>query len=112
MNQIQLFNIILQDTFKLKSKPFVVRRGRIMWPGKIPCWGMYSGEMIKNKFRHKIEYYYKTNPKTIFSILAHEYVHAWQMENNLELEHSKQKEFRVWLRYFRRYYGVDIEGIV
>lgn len=112
MNQIQLFKLVLQDIFKLKSKPLVVRRGRIMWPGKIDCWGMYSGEPTRKGFKHKIEYFYKTVPETIFSILAHEYVHAWQMENGLELEHSEQKEFRIWQRYFRRYYQIDIEGII
>lgn len=110
MNKILWFKLILDDIFELKTKPHIVRKGKITWPGNIDCWGMYEGEPTRNgKFRHRIEYYYKTNDETIFSTLAHEYVHAWQMEKGLELEHSEQKEFRDWEDYFLNHFDVKLQ---
>lgn len=109
MHTITLFKLVLDDIFQLKYTPHIVRKSKIMWPGRIDCWGMYYGEIVKNKIKHRIEYYYKTTPEIIFATLAHEYVHAWQNENGLELEHDSQEEFRNWESYFLKHFGVNLQ---
>jgi len=109
MDKILWYRMILGDIFQLKYIPHVVRKSRIIWPGKIPCWGMYYGEYVGKRIHHRIEYNYKTDDKTIFTTLAHEYVHAWQMENGLELEHSEQKQFREWEDYFKTHFDLDLQ---
>lgn len=110
MNKILFFRLILDDIFELKSKPHIVRKRNIIWPGKIDCWGMYYGEPTKgNKFRHRIEYNYRTNDETIFTTLAHEYVHAWQNENGLELDHNKKCRFSEWEDYFLDNFGIKLQ---
>lgn len=70
--------------------------------------GMYYGDEVKGKFKHRIEYDYKTTPENIFTTLAHEYVHAWQMENGFELEHDTP-EFIMWEKHFREYWDIDLQ---
>lgn len=79
-----------------------------MWPGRISCWGMYEGEWVKNKLKHRIEYNYKTTDEIIFATLAHEYVHAYQMEKDEELEHDNST-FIFWEKYFWEYYGIRLQ---
>lgn len=50
--------------------------------------------------------------RQIFATMAHEYVHAWQEENELELAHSGQKQFRIWRDYFKEYYNLDIISMI
>lgn len=112
MDNITLYKLILEGIFNLQNHVWVKPRRNILWPGKIPCWGMYTGEhMGGKKFDHRIEYNPQATEKQIFATLAHEYVHAWQMEMGLELEHEEQEAFRDWEQYFKTHYGVNLQEI-
>ena len=109
MDQIVLFKTILGEVFRLKSPVLLVKRKKITWPGNIDCYGLYTGEELGNgKHKHKIEYYYCTDSETIFTTLAHEYVHAWQMENNMELEHDNPA-WIMWEKHFREWWGIELQ---
>lgn len=108
MDKITLYKIILNDIFNLRSKPHVVRKGKITWPGNIDCMGMYYGDTVKGKPKHRIEYYYKTSDENIFATLCHEYVHALQYENDLELDHDSEC-FKNWENYFETYWGIKLQ---
>lgn len=110
MNKILFFKLVLQDIFKLTGNVHIVRKRNLIWPGKIPCVGMYTGEMdSRGKYQHRIEYDDRTTDENIFGILAHEFVHAWQMENGLELEHDEQPEFVEWEGYFAHHFDVELQ---
>ena len=44
--------------------------------------------------------------------MAHEYVHAWQVENDCELLHDESSKFEYWINYFKVRFELDIVGIV
>ena len=44
--------------------------------------------------------------------MAHEYVHAWQVENDKELLHNESSKFEYWINYFNMRFETDIVGIV
>ena len=109
MDKITLYRMILGDVFQLKYVPHVVRKSRIIWPGNIECMGMYYGETTRgDRIKHRIEYYYKTTDEIIFTTLAHEYVHAWQMERNLDLDHDSP-EFKMWEDYFLNHFDLKLQ---
>jgi len=108
--EMRLFQLILQDEFKLKSRVNFAKTKILRFDGD-SCMGMYEGEsMGKNKFNHKIRIAtseVKTS-EDLFSTLAHEYVHAWQIENDRDLDHDTKSGFTAWRNYFNTNYGVDI----
>jgi len=56
-----------------------------------PCMGMYEGtKFSEKKIAHKIRLSTSEikSDRQLFCTLAHEYVHAWQMENNQDLGHD------------------------
>lgn len=107
---IELFTLILDDIFQLKYTPKVIRKPRLLWNNKHECWGLYYGETNnKGKIKHRIEYQFTHDKERIFTTIAHEYVHAWQNEHGLNLEHSEQKEFRKWKKYFEKHFNVMLE---
>lgn len=110
MDKVLFFRLVLDEVFMLKSKPHVVRKSKIIWPGNIECMGMYYGDKIRDKYKHRIEYYYKTTDENIFATIAHEYVHCWQMENNLELEHDNPS-FIAWENYFRKHFDLELQFV-
>lgn len=107
--QIKLFCLILDDIFELKRKPRVIGKNTLKWEKNGDAWGLYYDEQKKGKFNHRIEYYQRSTPERIFTTIAHEYVHCWQVENNLELSHSEQPEFLKWKKYFKKYFDIAIE---
>lgn len=62
------------------------------------------------------EYYHEivVSPKCNFtnedykSTLAHEFVHAWQHENEIKVDHGP--EFMKWVDYFKANYDLDISS--
>lgn len=108
MHKIALFQLVLNDIFNLKTKPHVVRKGKIIWPGNIDCMGVYYGDTVRGKPKHRIEYFYKTSDENIFATLAHEYVHAWQYENDFELEHD-HPSFKTWESYFKKHFDLELQ---
>ncbi|MFZ9610925.1 MAG: hypothetical protein ACO294_09520 [Methylococcales bacterium] len=107
---IRLFELILQDEFKLKSRINLSKTKVLRFDGD-SCMGMYEGYKISNKkFNHRIRFAtseVKTD-EDLFSTLAHEYVHAWQLENDKELDHDTKSGFTAWRNYFMTNYNSDI----
>jgi hypothetical protein len=109
-DKARLFQLMLQDEFKLKHRVNFAKTKVLRFDGD-SCMGMYEGENISDKkINHKIRVAtseVKTD-KDLFSTLAHEYVHAWQMEHGFDLDHDTASGFTQWRNYFNAYYGIDI----
>ena len=109
-DKTRLFQLILQDTFKLKSRVNFAKTKVLRFDGD-SCMGMYEGEKISPKrYNHKIRIATSEikSDQDLFSTLAHEYVHAWQMENDKDITHDTKSGFTQWRKYFLAYYGVDL----
>ena len=46
----------------------------------------------------------------LFATIVHEYIHAWQSENDLPVDHDSDSQFPDWQKYILESYGVDIQG--
>ena len=109
-DKIRLFQLMLQDEFKLKNRVNFAKTKVLRFDGD-SCMGMYEGDKIsEKKTNHKIRLATSEikSDLDLFSTLAHEYVHAWQMENDQELTHDKNSGFIQWREYFNNAYAVDI----
>lgn len=109
---LRLFEIMLQDILQLKYRPNLRLSRSIKLDGDI-CYGLYEGEYIgRGKYIHTI----RLNKSQIldnvalFATLAHEYVHAWQMENDYEVDH--EDSYIKWCAVFHVDYGVDITNMI
>jgi hypothetical protein len=106
----KLFQLMLQDEFKLKHRVNFAKTKVLRFDGD-SCMGMYEGENISDKkIIHKIRIATSEvkSDLDLFSTLAHEYVHAWQMEHGFDLDHNRESGFTQWRDYFQAYYGIDI----
>ena len=109
-DKTRLFQLILQDEFKLKHRVNFAKNKVIRFDGD-PCMGMYEGtKFSEKKIAHKIRLSTSEikSDKQLFCTLAHEYVHAWQMENNQDLGHDTKSGFTQWRDYFNKNYRVDL----
>jgi predicted metalloprotease with PDZ domain len=107
---MRLFQLILQDELKLKSRVNFRKTKVIRYDGD-SCFGDYRGEsMGRGKFLHRVRFATSEikNDVDLFATMAHEYVHAWQMENDRELDHDTASGFTAWRNYFMTNYGIDI----
>ena len=112
--ELELFEYMLLDIFNLNCKP-VTRFSRQIKYQRDDCYGLYDGEPIsENRFFHKIRISRKLikTSEALFSTMAHEYVHAWQMERGLEVYHDKANKFDYWTNYFQVRFNIDIVGVV
>lgn len=112
--ELELFEYILQDIFNLKCKP-VTRFSRQIKYQRDECYGFYDGEPLsKNRYLHKIRISRKLikTSEGLFSTMAHEYVHAWQMEKGLDVYHDKASKFDYWQNYFSVRFNIDIVGMI
>ena len=109
-DKFRLFQLMLQDEFGLKNRVNFAKTKVLRFDGD-SCMGMYEGEKIsEKKINHKIRVA-TSEVKTdldLFATLAHEYVHAWQMEQDKEITHDSESGFTQWRNYFRAYYDIDI----
>ena len=110
---IRLFENILQDIFKLKSRPHIRVSQEIKFDGD-SCYGLYTGEPYNKRFLHKIRVSRAeiNNNEQLFATMAHEYVHAWQMENNKEVDHEIDSKFEYWVNYFNIRFNINIIGMI
>ena len=109
-DNFRLFQLMLQDEFKLKHRINFAKTKVLRFDGD-SCMGMYIGEKFsEKKINHKIRIATSEMKSNIdlFTTLAHEYVHAWQMENDLNITHDKDSGFTEWREYFKCYYDLDI----
>jgi len=109
-DKLRLFQLILQDEFKLKHRVNFAKTKVLRFDGD-SCMGMYEGiKFSEKKTNHKIRLATSEikSDLDLFSTLAHEYVHAWQMENDNDLGHDTKSGFTQWRNYFNQNYGLDI----
>ena len=109
-DKFRLFQVMLQDEFKLKHRVNFAKAKVLLFDGD-PCMGMYEGEKFsEKKVNHKIRIATGEmgSDLDLFGTLAHEYVHAWQMENDLDIAHDTESRFTEWRDYFIAYYDIDI----
>ena len=109
-DKTRLFQLMLQNEFKLKHRVNFAKTKVLRFDGD-SCMGMYEGEKISpKKYNHKIRLATSEikSDLDLFSTLAHEYVHAWQMEQDKDLGHDTKTGFTQWRKYFNDNYKVDI----
>ena len=108
---IELFCEILQSEFKLKFIP-KIQVEKITY-FSFACFGLYEGRITKKRTKHiiTIDPQHVRSKKQLFATLAHEYVHAWQCEENLAVKHNKKTKFVAWQDYFQVKYNIDIVGM-
>ena len=101
---ITLFVAVLMDCFKLEQTPIITSKKSIVLDGA-DCWGVW----YYSRKQHKIwvSSGKEVTTQKLFTILAHEFVHAWQHENNMPYDHDS-KEFLAMIDYFGYNYGVNI----
>ncbi len=107
---IALFEAVLKDIFNLKCKPYISKVKSLKFDGDA-CLGMYDGEELKKgKFIHKIRLARDSiaDIHELFGTIAHEYVHAWQHEQGLDVDHSVKSGYKTWQKYFMKNYGVVV----
>lgn len=105
---LRLFQRILQDEFGLKNR-VNFRKNRVIRLDGDSCFALYEGyKLSPKKSVHTIRLATSEilDSLDLFATMAHEYVHAWQLENDRELDH--EKEFETWRNYFLTCYNVDI----
>jgi len=111
-SDVVLFCNILEAEFELKSTPKIIIKKQITYFG-CEVYGMYQGYLKTKGFKHKIwlDEGVIESKVQLFATLAHEYVHAWQTENDLKLSHGKKNQFLEWNEYFLATYETDLIGM-
>lgn len=107
-SDIHLFQAIAEGETRI-CKPVVLRVCRSINLEGIYCIGLYEDlddyHLIKLS-RSEIW----TKPELLATII-HEYIHAWQSENDLPINHSRSGDFPYWRRRIKRAYNLDISNI-
>ena len=93
----------LRKEIGVSLRVYVRFKPKIKYEGS-NCWGLY----IEKPKSHTIEIVADMTPVQTFATLAHEYIHAWQIENGYRRARHNADKFPAWVRYFRQAYGVDI----
>jgi hypothetical protein len=104
---IELFQSIAESEIRL-CKPVSLRVCKTVKLNSVYCVGLYEDEWDYHSI--KISRAEIWNPVELFATIIHEYIHAWQSENDLPVNHSSAGRFPNWRKYFRRYYNIDIAG--
>jgi hypothetical protein len=107
-SDIELFQRIAETEIRIR-KPIVLQVQKTVKLDSDWCIGLWEDEFDYHSI--KISRAEIWNPVELFATIIHEYVHAWQSENNLPVNHSPSGYFHYWRKYFRRYYGVNIAGL-
>lgn len=105
---ITLFAAICQSEYGLECEPKFYLTDSLVFQD-IDCMGLYEGFYIKGNYQHAITINRLAvdSLETLFCIIAHEYAHAYQVENNLPLDHEDNcRVFRSFSKMFKRYYDV------
>lgn len=106
---IAFFECVLMDIFQLASKPVTRTKKFIKFQGEV-CSGLYLGEPLgRGKYSHDITISREinTNSEEVFATMAHEYVHAFQMENDYPVDHLE--DFDLWDDCFIKWFGVSLK---
>lgn len=107
---MRLFQLMLQDIFKLNNR-VNFRKTKVIRLDGDSCFALYEGYKLNGKKAvHTIRLATSEilDNLDLFATMAHEYVHAWQLENDRELDHDTDSGFTMWRNYFNTNYGVDI----
>ena len=106
--KVEVFIQIIESEVILRYKP------RMKYPMQITldggeCYGVWNCDEYRGRFHHKISIAIDMieSDALLFATIAHEYVHAWQMEAGLDREHDNTS-FLTWAKYFKKFYGVEI----
>lgn len=104
---IELFQSIAETEIKI-HRPVVLQVCKTVTLDGYYCVGLYEDR--EDYHLIKVSRAEIWNPRELFATIVHEYVHAWQSENNRQLTHTRKSGFENWRGYFQLNYGVDISG--
>jgi hypothetical protein len=100
---------LLAEIFNLKREVRIYRMPEIHYDNS-ECCALYWPPKLTNNKTHKIIIADKWSDTlgTYLGCIAHEYIHAWQDEKNLNYGHGEKSQFMPWARYLRKYYGITV----
>lgn len=104
-SDILLFQAIAESETRI-CKPVILRVCRSIKVGGVDCIGLYTDMDDFHEIKLSRSEIW-TKPELLATVI-HEYIHAWQSENNLPLNHSRSGDFTYWQRRIKRNYNLDI----
>jgi hypothetical protein len=100
----------LRRIFDLKGRVILKHTPQIIYDGD-NCMGLHYWGFDKNgmpKHTIIISEEHNNNMQTYLETILHEYVHAWQFENEYPLAHSRRSRFHAWAKYLKQTQNVNI----
>lgn len=107
-SDIQLFQQIAESEIQI-CKPVVLQVCKSVELDGIFCIGLY--EDLDDYHLIKVSRSEIWTPLELFATIMHEYIHAWQNENDFPVNHSSAGRFPHWRKKFQRRYQIDINAI-
>lgn len=104
---IELFQRIAESEIQIR-KPVILTVCKTVKLNLDWCVGLYEDEGDYHQI--KISRAEIWNPVELFATICHEYIHAWQSEKGLPVNHSPVSKFPLWRKHFRLTYNVDLSG--
>ena len=107
-SDIELFQAIAEGEIQI-CKPVVLQVCKSINLSGDYCIGLY--EDLDDYHLIKLSRAEIWTREELFATIIHEYIHAWQSEMDLPVNHSNASRFPNWRRKIKRRYAVDIAAI-
>lgn len=104
---IMLYQSIAETEIKI-CRPVVLQVCKTVQLDGDYCVGLY--EDLDDYHSIKLSRVEIWTPSELFATILHEYIHAWQSENGLPVDHDLDSQFPRWQQYILENYQVDIAG--
>ena len=107
-SDIELFQAIAEGEIQI-CKPVVLRVYKSVKLDGIDCIGLYTD--LDDYHEIKLSRSEIWTRAELFATIVHEYIHAWQSENDLPVNHSSAGRFPHWRRKILNRFDIDINAI-
>ena len=104
---LELFQRIAESEIGIR-RPVVLQVCKTIQLDGDYCVGLY--EDLDDYHLIKLSRAEIWTPSELFATIVHEYIHAWQSENDLPVDHDADSQFPNWQQYILENYQVDIAG--
>lgn len=104
---LELFQLVAESETGIR-RPVVLQVCKTVQLDGDYCVGLYEDEGDYHLIKlSRAEIW---TPSELFATIVHEYIHAWQSENDLPVDHDADSQFPDWQQYILENYQVDIAG--
>lgn len=107
-SDIELFQAIAEGEIQI-CKPVILRVCKSVKLDGVDCIGLY--EDFDDYHLIKLSRSEIWTRAELFATIVHEYIHAWQSENDLPVNHSSAGRFPHWRRKILNRYALDISAL-